>query len=103
MLPYELTPDAEADLEETAEYTLREWGAAPQELYAERLEAEFHRISDGTALSRRFSEQYPQVYVTRCEHHYIFYLHPEGTKPRIIAVLHERMDRVARIRRRLSS
>ena len=74
MLPYELTPDAEADLEEIAEYTLREWGADQQERYAELLESGFRRISDGTAISRRFSEQYPQVYVTRCEHHYMFYL-----------------------------
>ena len=34
MLPYELTPDAEADLEGIAEYTLRQWGAVQQERYA---------------------------------------------------------------------
>jgi plasmid stabilization system protein ParE len=30
MLPYELTPAAEADLEAIAEYTLRQWGAEQQ-------------------------------------------------------------------------
>ena len=104
MPAYELTPDAEADLEAIAAYTLRQWGSEQQARYGEFLEAGFARIADGTAISRRFSEQYPHVQVTRCEHHYIFYLRPEQTeKPRIIAVLHERMDLVSRIRLRLSS
>ena len=50
---------------------------------------------------RSFSERYPQVRVTRCEHHYVFYGQPEGQKSLIIAVLHERMDVVARLYDRL--
>jgi plasmid stabilization system protein ParE len=46
---YELTPDAEADLKGIAEYTLRQWGAAQQERYAELLEAGFRRIRDKAA------------------------------------------------------
>lgn len=103
MPAYELTPDAEADLAEIAEYTLREWGTEQQARYGELLEEGFSRIANGTAISRRFSEQYPHLQVTRCEHHYIFFLKlQESAKPRIIAVLHENMDLVARIRRRLS-
>jgi toxin ParE1/3/4 len=102
MPSYELTSDAEADLEKIAAYTLREWGAEQQIRYAELLEAGFHRIASGTAISRQFSEHYPQIRVTRCEHHYVFYLQgEETTAPRIIAVLHERMDMIARLRRRL--
>jgi toxin ParE1/3/4 len=102
MPPYELTPAAEADLEEIAEYTLREWGVEQQMRYAELLEAGFRHIADGSTISRQFSERYPQVLVTRCEHHYVFYIMPEGiTIPRIIAVLHKRMDMLARLRNRL--
>jgi plasmid stabilization system protein ParE len=32
----------------------------------------------------------------------VFYLHPEGQKPRILVVLHERMDLLARLGERLS-
>jgi len=103
MLPYELMPAAEADLREIARYTLRQWGERQAQRYASLLEACFQGIAQNSVLSRTFSERYPQVRVTRCEHHYIFYLFPEGMRPRIIAVLHENMDLVARVRRRLST
>ena len=99
---YELTLDAEADLEQIAEYTLRQWGPEQQAHYAELLEAEFIRIAEGHVVARRFLERYPHLYVTRCEHHYIFYLRQDASiRPRIIAVLHERMDLISRIRGRL--
>ena len=101
MLPYELTPAAEADLREIARYTLREWGVRQQEQYARLLARCFLGIAEGRVRARSFSERYPQVQVTRCEHHHVFFLHPEGQKPRIIAVLHERMDMLTRMGERL--
>jgi hypothetical protein len=41
------------------------------------------------------------VFVSHCEHHFIFYLHPEGQKPRILAVFHENMDVLVRLAERL--
>jgi len=102
MVPYELTPAAEADLREIARYTLRQWGARQQRRYARQLEVCFRGIADGSLRSRDFSERHPQLRVTRCQHHYVFFLHPEGQKPHIIAVLHEHMDLLTRIRGRLS-
>jgi toxin ParE1/3/4 len=102
MLPYELTPAAEADLRDIVRYTLRQWGERQARRYVCLLEAGLRTIAEGRAVSRTFSERYPQVRVTRCEHHYVFYLHPEGQKPRILAVLHENMDLLARLEDRLS-
>ena len=102
MPAYELTPEAAADLEEIAEYTLRAWGEQQQIRYAELLEAGFERIAQGTAISRPVLNAYPHLYVARCEHHYIFYLRSEADAiPRIIAVLHKNMNLIERIRRRL--
>jgi plasmid stabilization system protein ParE len=103
MVPYDLTPAAEADLQEIARYTLRQWGARQQRRYACLLTACFQGIADGSARARGFSERYPQAQVTRCEHHYVFFLRPEGQKPLIFAVLHERMDLLARIGERLTT
>jgi toxin ParE1/3/4 len=101
MLPYELTPDAERDLREIAQYTLRQWGARQQRRYASLLEAGFRAIAHRRIVPRLFSPDYPDVFVSYCEHHYIFYLHPEGQKPRILAVFHENMHVLARLAERL--
>jgi len=102
MLPYELTPSAEADLREIARYTLRQWGERHQRRYARLLAACFLGIAEGNVRVRNFSERYPQVRVARCQHHYAFYVHPEGQKPLILAVLHEQMNLLARLGARLS-
>jgi toxin ParE1/3/4 len=99
---YELTQAAEADLRDIARYTLRQWGEQQATHYARMLAQTFHAIADGDVISRSFSDRYPQVRVMRCEHHYIFYLHPEGSPPRILAVLHERMDMMTHLVDRLS-
>jgi len=101
MLPYELTPDAESDLQEVAWYTLRQWGARQQRRYASVLEAGFRTIAQRRLVPRQFSARYPHVFVSRCGHHYIFYVHPDGQKPRILAVFHENMNLLARLAERL--
>ena len=103
MVPYDLTPAAEADLREIARYTLRQWGKQQQRRYARLLETCFRGIATNTVISRTFSERYPHVRLTRCEHHYVFCLLPDGKKPCIIAVRHERMDFLARLEDRLST
>lgn len=101
MRVYELTNDAEADLEEISRYTIKEWGEAQAESYLAKISQCFKNIAKNKILSRTFSEKFPEARVVRCEHHYVFYLYPEGEKPIIFAVLHERMDMVARLKDRL--
>ncbi|MGZ8191574.1 MAG: type II toxin-antitoxin system RelE/ParE family toxin, partial [Methylococcaceae bacterium] len=98
MQPYVLTTSAEDDLKDIARYTLKHWGKKQSLHYACLLQTRFLEIADRTSFSRSFSERYPQIQVTHCEHHYIFYIHPEGKRPCIIA---KRMDWVARLKNRL--
>jgi toxin ParE1/3/4 len=102
MIPYDITPAAEADLREIARYTRSQWGEAQSRRYGRRLASCFERIAAGEAVRRSFSERFPDLLTTRCEHHFVFYLQPEGRKPQIIAVLHERMDMIARLWDRLT-
>jgi toxin ParE1/3/4 len=101
MNPYELIPAAEADLREIARYTRGQWGEVQSRRYARTLAACFQKIADGEVVQRSFSARFPELLAARCEHHFIFYLHPEGRKPQIIAVLHERMNLLARLQDRL--
>jgi plasmid stabilization system protein ParE len=100
--PYVLTLAAEFDLREITRYTIEQWGVRQAAYYIGRLERAFGQIAENNIASRPFSDHYPQVRVARCEHHYIFYLLSEGAVPRILAVLHERMDMLARLADRLS-
>ena len=101
MLSYRLTLLAEEDIKGIARYTLKQWGQKQSRHYASILGDHFQSISLGSVSSRSFSKRFPQVKVSHCEHHYVFYVHPDKKQPVIIAVLHERMDVLARLKSRL--
>jgi len=102
MLQAVLTSDAQTDLREIARDTEHQWGADQAMRYAALLDACFDRIGNGTGMSRAFSEHYPTLRVARCEHHLVFFLAPPDGPPCVIAVLHERMDMLLRLKNRLS-
>ena len=101
MLSYELTPDADADLEDIARYTTLEWGPKQATLYIDKLHQGFHKIATKQVMSKAFHKRLAQVFVTRCEHHYVFYLHTKKAKPVIIAALHKRMDMLTHLKDRV--
>jgi len=101
MLPYKLTLLAEEDLKGIARYTLKQWGKEQSIHYAGLLGNHFREIASGSFRSHSFSEAYPQVKVSHCEHHYVFYVNRDKQVPVIIAVLHERMDMLRRLKSRL--
>ena len=101
MRPYELTPDAEADLEGIARYTIEQWGDVQAKNYMDKIGKCFRSIANKKIVSRAFSEEFPDAHVVRCEHHFVFHLIREGAKPVIFAVLHERMDMLVWLKDRL--
>ncbi|CCE21905.1 type II toxin-antitoxin system RelE/ParE family toxin [Methylotuvimicrobium alcaliphilum] len=99
---YELTLQAESDIRDIIRYTLERHGEKQALCYKNALQKKFCAIAERAVHSRPLSERFPQIQVSRCEHHYIFYVHPESKPPRIIAVLHERMDLLTRLANRLN-
>jgi plasmid stabilization system protein ParE len=99
---YELTPEAKRDIRSIWLYTSEQWGERQADRYTALLENGMDRIARRRIVPRKFSARYPQVFVSRCEHHYIFYIHPDGKKPHILAVLHESMDVLTRLAERLA-
>ena len=100
MPDYELTPDAEVDLHDIALYTLKTWGLAQMGRYEAALESNLKGIGVGETLSRPVFEHRSDIRVSRCEHHYVFVQMPEDDVPLIVAVLHEKMDLLVRLRER---
>lgn len=101
MPSYKLTPDAENDLLEIAIYTIETWGLEQSDSYEAALGVCFRSIAAGTAHTRSPIPHRPELQVCRCEHHYVFALLEEGSAALIVAVLHEKMDLMVRLRERL--
>lgn len=103
MPSYKLTPDAESDLLGIAKYTIKTWGVKQALRYEAALERCFSSLGQGSARTSTPLPHRPELSCCRCQHHYVFALHEEGNPPVILAVLHENMDLVARLRERLDT
>ena len=101
MLAYELTEAADADLQEIARYTVTTWGMEQARRYEMLLKNHFEAIGQQTANARAFLDRRPELLVSRVEHHFVFHLNRENECPLILAVFHEKMDLMNRLRKRL--
>ncbi|MBL4711391.1 MAG: type II toxin-antitoxin system RelE/ParE family toxin [Gammaproteobacteria bacterium] len=101
MHTYVLSKDAEKDLREIAQYTLKEWGESTFAKYKSGLIKKFNDIGKNLVVERRFSKIFPQLQVTKYRFHYIFYLTEAVDKPIIIGVIHEQRHIVNRLKNRL--
>ena len=98
---YVLAREADADLVEIARYTKRRWGAEQARRYRDRLLEGFEAMATGSVTAKSLDDLAPGMKMMRCEQHYIFCRFHQGRVPEIFAVLHKRMDMVARIAERL--
>ncbi len=99
---YVLQSSAAKDLRSIVRYTRETWGAAQARAYSEKLRTGLQRLAEGQGSYKTLGDIHPSLRVARCEHHYIFCLWREGAPAIIIAILHERMDLIARITDRLA-
>ncbi len=102
MKNYELTKDAEKYLREVARYTLNKWGREMLQEYRGCLKNTFKEIGENNVRKHQFSDNFPELLVTKYRLHYILYLTENVVKPIIIGVIHERRDIVSRLTERLS-
>lgn len=98
---YVLTDAAETDLREIVRYTRKQWGDEQVRSYIAKLKHGIERLAKGSGASKEMSDLYPSLRMVHCEHHYIFCLQREDAPALVVAILHERMDLVARLASRL--
>ncbi len=99
--PFVLQDGAVDDLRSIVRYTRKAWGEAQARAYSEALRTGIQRLVNGQGTYKILGDIHPALRVTRCEHHYIFCLWREDAPSLIVAILHERMDLIARITDRL--
>ena len=101
MPSYLLSREAADDLRAIARYTIKTWGIEQAKTYESELKACLEKIGNGQAFPRRPIPGRSDLLHFRCNHHYIFYHLQPDRPPLILAILHERMSLVDRLRRRL--
>lgn len=99
MTSYRLTRLARADLIDIWLYTEATWGEEQADRYQDQLHDCCTGIAAGTANARSIPELNGVRYL-HCQHHYLFFIEQDETVV-IIAVLHERMDLLQRLKGRL--
>jgi plasmid stabilization system protein ParE len=99
--PYVLTRSAAADLRGIVRYTLEQWGEAQCRTYVAQIETAASELALGKGTFKRLDESIPGLRVRRAGRHYLFCL-PRPEQPALIlAILHEQMDFIARLKERL--
>lgn len=98
---YVLTRAAEADVRGIIRHTRKEWGDAQVRRYLTKLEQGMTRLATGQGPFKDMSALYPALRMVHCEHHYVFCLPRKRAPALIVAILHERMDLMARLSDRL--
>jgi plasmid stabilization system protein ParE len=98
---YVLTRAAETDLRGIIRHTRQEWGDAQVRRYVTKLEQGMARLAAGQGAFKELDEVHPVLRVAHCEHHYVFCLPREQDPALIVAILHERMDLLVRVAKRL--
>lgn len=98
---YVLSDAAEADVRGIIRHTRKAWGDTQVRRYLTKLEQDMCRLAAGHGPFKDMSAIYPALRMAHCEHHYLFCLPREHAPALIVAILHERMDLMARLADRL--
>ena len=101
MLSHELSDDAEIDLSEITEYTYKNHGATQTLKYIDNLEECAANLSTGHVHHKELSDIHPQLRIKHCQHHYIFGVMRKSRPMLVVAILHERMKLIERVKKRL--
>ncbi|WJT01119.1 type II toxin-antitoxin system RelE/ParE family toxin [Novosphingobium humi] len=98
---YVLTKAAEQDIRSILRYTRQQWGEGQMRAYMSALEQGIAQLAAGQGAYRDMGAMREGLRMARCRHHYIFALGREDGPTLILAILHEKMDLIARLGDRL--
>jgi plasmid stabilization system protein ParE len=96
-----LSRGAAADLEEIARYSREEWGEARCLAYLNQLEDAAAALATGARPFKDLGAVLPRLRMARSGRHCIFCVVRPGVVPVVLAILHERMDVLVRLKERL--
>ena len=99
---YVYTRQAEAELREIVRYTTRQWGVAQARAYARQIDTVASALAAGQGVFKDWGDLLPGLRVQAAGSHCVFCVHRPGQTALILAILHQRMDLMARLKDRLA-
>lgn len=98
MKSYFIEASANTAIDDLYAYTIEKWGEEQADKYLSGLFFRFEMIVSKEVLWRPVSPEFEiEAWVTRYEHHSVYWKQLEDGRVGILAVLHERMHLVARL------
>ena len=101
MSAYEKAPEVDEDLQKIVSYTAERWGVAQVRKYMTGLELKMESMATGLAHTNSLDHLIEGLKVGRYERHYIFGLARHDAPMLMLAVFHERMSVIERLKGRL--
>ncbi len=98
---YEISKVAEEDWSNIARYTLEKFGEKQVQRYTNQLVKCIEDLANNVGLYKEKSISNHRVLIKRCQKHYIFSLIQDDKPILIIAIFHEKMDLMKRLKSRL--
>ncbi len=98
---YVVSKGAADDLRDIAKYTSKTWGEAQRRAYIGDLEKSVNALAKGEGFFKDMSFVLPNLRMAACGKHYVFCAHREGEPPVILAILHQNMNLMERLKDRL--
>lgn len=93
--------EAQGELREIVRYTSQQWGAAQARDYAGLIDAAATDLATGRGLYKDWGSVLPGLRVKAAGSHFVFCVLRPGKPALVLAILHQRMDLMARLQRRL--
>lgn len=101
--PYVLSRSAGADLSHISRYTAEKWGETQRQAYVQQLQDAATDLALGRGAFKDWSAVLPGLRMKTVASHCIFAVHRPGRPALVLAILHERMDLLVRLKSRLAN
>lgn len=92
--------DARQDLRDIWQYTVETWGRSQANVYLSKIDQCIQNVARGKADGKQIDGLDRDILLYHCKHHYIFF-HILDERLTILAVFHERMDLLKRVKERI--
>jgi len=100
--PFVYSREAQAELREIVRYTAQQWGAAQARAYARQIDEAANDLVTGLGVIKDWGTVLPGLRVRAAGSHLVFCVLRPGKPALVLAILHQRMDLMARLQRRLA-